>query len=165
MTYENLKICDFGSSQKIDRNKSFDPINFGGFVPATPYYMAPEMLAGTPYTHKADIWACGIIAYILLYGAPPFKGFDDADIKNTIIGNSVNGPPMDDKFWTDPNQVSNECKAFVKQLLTYDQNERPEAKEILLNPWLIAKAKEGAVVVRKDELRAAFENFGRMKDH
>ena len=125
--------------------------------------MAPEMLEKENYTYKADIWACGIIAYILLYGTPPFKGFDDKDIAKTIRENAKNGPPMVDKFWME--QVSSGCKAFVRQLLTYDQNERPEAKDLLLNEWLVDKAKEGAVVVRKDELRAAFENFGRMKDH
>ena len=122
VTYENLKICDFGSSRKIMRDQydnvmPFDPIDLKGFVPATPYYMAPEMLDQAPYSHKADIWSCGIIAFILLSGMPPFKGQHDADIAETIRNNSKNGPPMDDMFWK---SVSTECKAFVRELLTYD---------------------------------------------
>lgn len=42
----------------------------------TPYYIAPEVL-NKSYNEKCDIWACGVITYILLSGLPPFNGCSD----------------------------------------------------------------------------------------
>ena len=73
--YENLKIVDFGSSRKVnvDSDKLISGVDLSNFCPATPYYMAPELLHEKPrFNHKADIWSCGVIAYILLFGLPPY---------------------------------------------------------------------------------------------
>lgn len=34
-------------------------------------YKAPEMFKGS-YNEKVDVWSCGIIAYEILHGHPPF---------------------------------------------------------------------------------------------
>jgi calcium-dependent protein kinase len=47
------------------------------------YYLAPEMI-GKSYDAKVDVWACGIILYILLAGYPPFDGDDDDEILSKI---------------------------------------------------------------------------------
>ena len=38
-----------------------------------PYYISPEVL-NSSYNEKCDIWALGVILYILLTGTPPFNG-------------------------------------------------------------------------------------------
>ena len=40
-------------------------------VCGTPTYVAPEILAETGYGLEVDMWACGVITYILLCGFPP----------------------------------------------------------------------------------------------
>lgn len=65
----NLKITDFGFA------KLYDP-NEGGLTETlgSPLYMAPEIIKKLPYDCSVDIWALGVLAYIMLSGKPPFKG-------------------------------------------------------------------------------------------
>jgi calcium-dependent protein kinase len=46
--------------------------------------MAPEILNRKKYNEKCDIWACGVIMYILVTGVPPFKGKEDGLINAQI---------------------------------------------------------------------------------
>jgi serine/threonine protein kinase len=48
-----------------------------------PYYIAPEILEGR-YGEACDIWAAGVILYMLLSGRPPFDGNSDMEILANI---------------------------------------------------------------------------------
>ena len=49
----------------------------------TPYYIAPEVLKKR-HNHMCDLWSCGVIAYILLAGIPPFNGISDQEIMKKV---------------------------------------------------------------------------------
>jgi calcium-dependent protein kinase len=87
--YNQIKIIDFGTATYFERGKPHK-LRVG-----TPYYIAPEVLNGN-YTEKCDVWSCGIIAYILLSGKPPFNGKDDAKIFEKIKSGKFS---MDGKTW------------------------------------------------------------------
>ena len=62
-----IKVSDFGFATKIVPDGQ--NLRCGSAL-----YMAPEIFADIPYDEKVDIWAVGVIAYILLSGMPPFAG-------------------------------------------------------------------------------------------
>ena len=61
----DIKIIDFGMSKVLPRLRSLRELC------GTPYYTAPEIINGD-YSHAADMWSVGVIAYVMIFGFPPF---------------------------------------------------------------------------------------------
>jgi len=121
--FDQIKIIDFGTSLVIEDGKKLDE-KLG-----TPYYIAPEVLAKN-YTNKCDIWSCGVITYIVLSGIPPFNGASDQEIMKKV---KVGKFTFSDPIW---NNISDQAKEFITQLLTKDQNKRPSAEQALKHAWI-----------------------------
>ncbi|PKA59249.1 Phosphoenolpyruvate carboxylase kinase 1 [Apostasia shenzhenica] len=62
-----------------------------GFL-GTPYYVAPEVVAGREYGEKVDIWSAGVILYIMLAGIPPFHGESVAEIFEAVLRGNLRFP-------------------------------------------------------------------------
>lgn len=73
----NIKLIDFGLSRKYG---SENMVRRMTTMVGTAYYIAPEVLKGSGYTSKVDIWSIGVIAYMLLSGKPPFAARQDSEI-------------------------------------------------------------------------------------
>jgi serine/threonine protein kinase len=71
----SLKITDFGFA------RCYDPSE-GGLTDklGSPLYMAPEIIKQLSYDSSVDIWALGVLCYIMLSGKPPFKGSSKDEI-------------------------------------------------------------------------------------
>lgn len=126
------KIIDFGTS------RHFDPLKNMGELKGTVYYVAPEVIS-RKYNEKCDIWSAGVLLFILLTGTPPFVGDHDEDIFKNIL---------EENYCVDIGDVqdiSEESKDIVIQMLTYDYNKRPSAKKILKHPWfkILKRPNEG----------------------
>jgi len=62
-----LKLIDFGLAREFTAEQVLNT------KAGTPYYVAPQVLAGK-YDHMADMWSLGVIMYVMLCGYPPFYG-------------------------------------------------------------------------------------------
>ena len=66
----NAKIADFGVSAKL-----LSTYGSKDSVIGTPFWMSPEILSGSKYTSKTDIWSLGITSIEIAEGEPPFSNY------------------------------------------------------------------------------------------
>ncbi|TTE36937.1 Serine/threonine-protein kinase DCLK1 [Bagarius yarrelli] len=121
---KSLKLGDFGLATVVD-----GPLyNICG----TPTYVAPEIIEETGYGLKVDIWAAGVITYILLCGFPPFRG--NADDQEALFGQILLGQlefPL--PYW---DSVSESAKDLIIFMLQVEEDQRYTALQVLEHPWV-----------------------------
>jgi len=109
-----------------------DPLN----VPVgTPGYVAPEVVeclerSDLSYGKEIDLWAIGVITYILLCGYPPFYSEDDDEVFDQILEGKFEFPSP---HW---DLVSASAKDLIKKLLVLDPAKRLTAPDALKHPWV-----------------------------
>lgn len=127
-----FKLTDFGASQWIGHDGRAFSI---GPVVMTPSFAAPELLVGSSeqvMTPSADVWAVGVLAYLMLFGKHPFVPFD-ASVNTNIIENIIRDPPRYDE-----RIVSDSAIAFLKRALDKDPARRATVDELLASPFVQA---------------------------
>lgn len=118
-------------------------------VVGTAYYMAPEVLRGS-YGHKADVWSCGVVLYLMLSGMPPFRGADERAVFHSIIHDE---PDFKGPAWR---HVSSAAKEAIAAMLRKDPRKRPNASELLREfEWLEEASRDD-----KRERRATTSDAG-----
>lgn len=125
----NLKITDFGFACVFNPKEGLQD------VLGSPLYMAPEIIKETKYDNRVDVWSCGVIAYILLCGRPPFRGKAKPDIFKSILNNPLD---FEHPIW---DKVSKASKDFIRKCLDKDFNKRPQAKDLLEHEWFMKQVK------------------------
>ena len=120
----DIRLVDFGLGKMLGPGeKCNDP--FGTFS-----YVAPEVLEEKEYDFKVDLFAIGIITYLLVAG---FLPFDDENSEKEIARQTVYEPtPFPKKIW---NNISPEAKMFVDNLLSKDPDKRMNLGEVLQHKW------------------------------
>uniref|UniRef100_A0A668UK80 Protein kinase domain-containing protein n=1 Tax=Oreochromis aureus TaxID=47969 RepID=A0A668UK80_OREAU len=105
----------------------------------TPEYMAPEVLLRRPYSCAVDMWALGVIAYILLSGTVPFEDDSRTRLYRSIVRGkySFRGNP-----WP---SVSNLAKDFILRLLVLDPATRLTAEQAVRHPWVVTMASSSSM--------------------
>ena len=122
-----LRMIDFGLS------KHFCLGQLHHEKVGTPYTVAPEVIRGQ-YDEKGDIWALGVITYLLLSGETPFGGLDGEHpllVKRNIERAQLHFAPAE--LW---HGVSPQAIAFVQRLLNPNPLLRPTAKECQRDAWI-----------------------------
>uniref|UniRef100_A0A3P9PBJ4 Serine/threonine-protein kinase DCLK2 n=1 Tax=Poecilia reticulata TaxID=8081 RepID=A0A3P9PBJ4_POERE len=121
---KSLKLGDFGLATVIN-----GPLYA---VCGTPTYVAPEIVAETGYGLKVDIWAAGVITYILVCGFPPFRGSgeDQEALFEEILKGHLEFPAP---YW---DNVSEPAKALITGMLQVVVDQRYTAVQVLDHPWV-----------------------------
>lgn len=120
-----VKIADFGFAKKVYAPNSLTT------QCGTPGYVAPEILEGTAYDERADMWSVGVILYILLGGYPPFIESTQRDLFRKIRKGEYE---FHEEYW---GTVSAEAKELISSLLTVDATHRLTASQGLRNSWIL----------------------------
>ncbi|XP_038581392.1 serine/threonine-protein kinase DCLK2 [Micropterus salmoides] len=123
-----LKLGDFGLAMVVT-----EPVFT---ICGTPTYVAPEILHETGYGVSVDVWALGVILYVLLCGFPPFRSRDrdQEELFQLIKQGQLN---FLSPYW-DP--ISEEARGLVRALIQPDPTVRLTAEQTLLHPWVKAMA-------------------------
>jgi calcium-dependent protein kinase len=141
-----LKIIDFGLSCKYEPNQVLTT------KAGTPYYVAPQVLAGK-YDQLSDLWSCGVIMYVMLCGYPPFFGETDAEVLSKVrLGNfSFNQ--------ADWKNISEDAKNLIRMLLKMNPRDRHTAEQALNHEWIKNKAPKAQDVSLQDNFVENLRGF------
>merc|ERR1719428_758541 len=118
----NMKMGDFGIAKVLECTAACAQTQIG-----TPYYLSPEICQGKPYSWGSDIWAMGCILYEICGKRVPF---DAPDLK-TLIQRITRGPTPEL-----PGNYSAGVQELCKMCLARDQNQRPQAADVLRLPLI-----------------------------
>jgi len=135
----NVKLADFGLAIEVQG----DQTAWFGFA-GTPGYLSPEVLKKEPYGKPVDIWACGVILYILLVGYPPFWDEDQHRLYSQIKSGAYDYPSPE---W---DTVTAEAKNLINSMLTVNPAKRITSSEALKHPWICNREKFASVVHRQE---------------
>ncbi|KAL4090236.1 hypothetical protein QTP88_025126 [Uroleucon formosanum] len=134
-----VKLADFGLAIEVQGEQQA----WFGFA-GTPGYLSPEVLKKEPYGKPVDIWACGVILYILLVGYPPFWDEDQHRLYAQIKAGAYDYPSPE---W---DTVTPDAKNLINQMLTVNPAKRVTASDALKHPWICYREKVASAVHRQE---------------
>lgn len=138
----NLKVADFGFSTLIAGKDGTGQLST---VLGTESYMAPEIHLRQPYSGSAvDLFACGIILFIMVSGTPPFMKADPKDNYYKMI--CINRNSL---FWEahekpkqklpGQNFFSEDFRSLINSMFALDPAQRLSLAEVKAHPWYKGK--------------------------
>jgi len=124
------KIADFGLSSKLESSAQKENGVERKIGRGTAEYMSPELSGECGERGLGvDVWACGVLLYVLLSGQYPFHGSTPDETRKHVVDGRVVFPSATFAH------VSSQAIELVRKLLTRDPLQRPSAQEALSDPW------------------------------
>ncbi|XP_034712317.1 calcium/calmodulin-dependent protein kinase type II delta 1 chain isoform X7 [Etheostoma cragini] len=134
-----VKLADFGLAIEVQGEQQA----WFGFA-GTPGYLSPEVLRKDPYGKPVDMWACGVILYILLVGYPPFWDEDQHRLYQQIKAGAYDFPSPE---W---DTVTPEAKDLINKMLTINPAKRVTATDALKHPWICQRSTVASMMHRQE---------------
>jgi calcium-dependent protein kinase len=146
----SIKVVDFGFAKHFDPKKGLNELL------GTPLYMAPELINKQSYDQKVDIWALGVITYVLLCGKQPFPAKTREELFTKIKKATLE---FKEPVWA---KVSKEAKSFIKKCIALKPKDRPAADILLKDTWITMNANEESA--SKEDLSEALKHLEDFKN-
>merc|ERR1719419_1962115 len=124
----DMVLIDFGCAKIVELETEYKDLV------GTPYYLAPESAAGNRYVRNgkvlmsSDLWAIGVIAYVLMTGRPPFNGHSNSEIFSNDIKKPLKFPATV--------TLSGPFKKFCQAILKKSPKRRMTLEKALDDPWV-----------------------------
>jgi len=146
-----IKLTDFGHSKMDYSTLNVETMKMKS-LKGTPFWMAPEVVREEGYGRRADIWSLGCTIIEMSSGVPPWA--DAGTNQFTVMMKIANGkePPKI------PDHLSEAGQQFLLQCFQRDPQQRPNAAQLLTDPWL-----EGVSSPSSEEAALATANSARGK--
>lgn len=130
--FVSVKLIDFGLAKELKRSKKTNKVKHFYDVVGNIPYLSPQVIEGDGYLGPAcDMWAVGVLAFVLLTGHFPFEADDKVKQIKAISRGQVH-------YEEEPvfQKTSPECTKFLRQLLAFEENDRASAKWALRHGWI-----------------------------
>lgn len=129
----SVKVADFGFCAELSKRSGKR-----NTVVGTPFWMAPEVIRGSNYDCKVDIWSAGILALECAEGKPPHLGV--APIRAMFLIATQGAPELSRNT-----PASGDLRDFISKCCSIAATNRPTAEEALKHPFILkACSKEDA---------------------
>lgn len=116
-----VKMIDFGMATKFSDGQVLTELC------GSPHYLAPELI-GQKYSYRVDVWAFGVLMYLILYGHYPYDAKHPRDIMVKILTEPIR--------WQTKVKVSKNGLDFLKKVLDHEAKKRMTAEEALAHRWM-----------------------------
>jgi serine/threonine protein kinase len=125
-------LADFSVSMKLESEDQLLVDTDG-----TPAYYAPEECMGEPYLGKpADVWAFGMMLYVMIYGKFPFLSAVDETVLYAQFMTLAKKIVSEEYEYPDTVPISAELRDFFSHVLEKDPTKRYTIDQALEHPWL-----------------------------
>lgn len=140
--HSNVKMIDFGMAI------AFKPDQVLTELCGSPHYLAPELI-GQKYNHSADVWAFGVLLYLLMYGHYPYDAKHPRDIMVKILTEPIK--------WQSKTKLSKEAIDLLNKLLEHDSKRRLTARQALEHAWMqkVNAPESDVALLNPEQLRSA----------
>ena len=145
-----VKLIDFGLAKILPDAGAASAVSFLG----TKGYLAPEMLKRNKYGKSIDVWAVGVIVFVLLCGCLPFDN-DSAEIRDEEAARQK----FSLRFPSWASDLSDSAKDLLRRLLDVHPGKRLTAEQACKHPWIV-----GSSVKPQNILSSAHDAMGSQRD-
>ncbi|PFH35120.1 protein kinase [Besnoitia besnoiti] len=131
----SIRIIDFGQAEPLfdEAGKEKSLVNAAGKM----YYRAPEMYSGSYLGSAVDIFAVGVVLFIVVFGTPPWLQATNLDDRYVFIQTCQNGFERLLVRWKRQHYASKELRELIRWMILADPQQRPTADIALAHQWFV----------------------------